>query len=75
MITIPSRKHWHELSGAQQAGIVVMTIVQLSLLAAALLDLRRRPAEEINGTKGMWTAAAFINIIGPISYFVWGRKR
>ncbi len=75
MITIPSRKHWHELSGAQQAGIVVMTIVQLSLLAAALLDLRRRPAEEINGTKRMWTAAAFINVIGPISYFVWGRKR
>ena len=75
MLYIPSRKHWHELSGAQQAGIVVMTIVQLSLLAAALLDLRRRPAEEINGTKRMWTAAAFINFVGPISYFVWGRKR
>ena len=75
MITIPSRKHWHELSGAQQAGIVVLTIVQVGLLSAALLDLRRRAPDEINGSKRMWTAAAFINFIGPISYFVWGRKR
>ncbi len=74
MIYIPSRKHWHELSGAQKAGIVVM-IVQLGLLSAALLDLRRRAPDEINGSKRMWTAATFINFIGPISYFVWGRKR
>jgi hypothetical protein len=44
--------------------------VHIGLLIAALIDLRRRPAEEIPGNKLLWTAAAFVNFIGPISYFV-----
>ena len=31
--------------------------------------------DEINGSKQMWTVAAFINFIGPIAYFTFGRKR
>jgi phospholipase D-like protein len=52
-------------------------IIQLALLAAALTDIHRRPAEQINGSKWLWSAAAFINFmgIGPIAYFVFGRKR
>ena len=29
----------------------------------------------INGGKRLWTAVVFINGIGPIAYFVFGRKR
>ena len=50
-------------------------MLQLVLLAAALIDIRRRPAEEINGSKRLWTMVVFINGIGPIAYFVSGRKR
>jgi hypothetical protein len=50
-------------------------MIQITLLIATLRDLRRRPAEQINGPKWAWTLAAFVNVIGPISYFMFGRKR
>jgi hypothetical protein len=48
---------------------------QLALLVAALTDIRRRPASEIKGGKRLWTALAFVNGVGPIAYFAFGRKR
>ena len=49
--------------------------MQIALLVAALVDLRRRPADELHGTKAMWTAVSFLNFVGPIAYFAFGRKR
>jgi hypothetical protein len=42
---------------------------------ATLIDIKRRPADQINGSKRMWTAMAFVNIVGPIAYFAIGRRR
>ena len=52
-------------------------IVQFALLAAALADIYRRPSQEINGSKWLWSAVAFANFmgIGSIAYFAFGRKR
>ena len=70
-----TRKAWSDLGRAQK-GIVVLSItIQLGLLAAALVDIYRRQAAEIRGNKKLWVAAAFINFVGPISYFLYGRKR
>jgi len=49
--------------------------VQVALLIAALADIWRRPEEEIRGDKRLWAAVSFVNFIGPISYFVFGRRR
>ena len=68
-------KQWQDLTDRQKRGIVVLGVLQLALLAAALIDIRRRPADAINGSKRLWTAVVFINGIGPIAYFVVGRKR
>jgi hypothetical protein len=68
-------KSWDELSGTQRALVVLAGTVQLSLLFAALRDLRRRPADQINGSKRQWVALSFVNFVGPISYFLFGRKR
>jgi hypothetical protein len=68
------RMTWSDLTAAQKVGAVGLGAVQLGLLAAALVDLRRRPAEEIRGSKRVWTGVVFVNYIGPISYFVFGRK-
>ena len=68
-------KRWRDLSDAQQRGILVGSVVQLGLLAAALADIYRRSAEEVRGDKRLWVAAAFVNFVGPISYFLFGRKR
>ena len=69
-------KHkWNELTPIQQATIAGVGLFQVLLLIAALVDLRRRPAAQINGNKKLWTLAAFINFVGPVAYFVFGRKR
>jgi Phospholipase_D-nuclease N-terminal len=68
-------RRWQDLSARQRGAIAGAGIVQLALLAVALLDLRRRPADRINGDKRLWTAAVFVNWIGPLAYLAFGRKR
>jgi len=68
-------RKWSELSTTQKLGILLLSTLQIGLLVAALIDLRRRPAEQIKGDKRLWTALAFVNFIGPIAYFLFGRKR
>jgi hypothetical protein len=68
------KKRWDELTGIQKLAIALLGTLQVALLVAALWDIRRRPQDQINGSKRLWTLAAFINFIGPIAYFTWGRK-
>ena len=50
-------------------------MLQVGLLVAALGDLRRRPSAEVNGSKAIWAAVSFVNFLGPLAYFAFGRKR
>ena len=68
------KKRWADFSALSKLGITVLCILQVSLLIFALWDIAHRPPEKIRGNKQMWTALAFINWIGPIVYFVYGRK-
>jgi hypothetical protein len=69
------RRRWKDLSPRARGAIIAAGVVQNSLLVATLVDLRRRPARKIRGDKRLWTAAAFVSWVGPISYFAYGRKR
>jgi hypothetical protein len=72
----PSRpRNWQDLSTWQRLTVIATIIIQITLLIAALRDIRRRPAAEIRGPKALWTAIAFINYIGPIAYFIYGRRK
>ncbi|UUL76266.1 PLD nuclease N-terminal domain-containing protein [Pseudarthrobacter sp. Fe7] len=68
------KKSWKEMSPSAKVGTIVTAFVQLSLLVAAQRDISRRPAEFINGPKAAWRAASFVNFIGPMAYFIFGRK-
>lgn len=68
------QKQWKDLSTGTKLRIIAMAMVQITLLAAALWDIRQRPAEGIQGNKKMWVGIAFINFVGPIAYFLFGRK-
>lgn len=68
------KKSWKEMSPSAKVGTIVTAFVQLSLLVAAQRDISRRPAELINGPKAAWRAASFVNFIGPMGYFIFGRK-
>jgi hypothetical protein len=54
---------------------MLLAAVQLTLLAAAEIDIQRRPASQINGPKNRWRLLCLINFVGPLSYFGWGRQR
>lgn len=69
-----ANKKWSDLTSGQQKATIVAGVVQLSLATAAWVDLARRPAEQVNGSKGKWAAIIAINWIGPIAYFTRGRK-
>jgi hypothetical protein len=53
--------------------LVPILILQIGLMLFALIDLIRRPAA--NGPKWLWALIIIlINIIGPIAYFLIGRR-
>jgi hypothetical protein len=69
------KKTWKEMSPTAKAGTIAVGIVNLSLLVAAQRDISKRPAAMINGPKAAWRAASFINFIGPVGYFTFGRRK
>ena len=53
--------------------LVPVFMIQLGLLIFGLFDLFRR--EKTRGPKWVWALVIiFVNVIGPIIYFVLGRK-
>lgn len=66
-----------QLSPRGRKILIAVAAVDGALKTAALLDLRRRPADQIRGSKRAWAAAiTLINSVGvvPIGYFVYGRR-
>lgn len=70
-------RRWSDLSPRTRRLIIVAGIAEAGLKAAVLIDLRRRPAAEIRGSKRAWAAAMLVNSAGliPLSYFAVGRRR
>jgi len=71
------KRRWSELSEGQRRFITVLAVIEGLLKAAALIDIWRRPASQINGSKKRWAlSVAGINSAGlvPISYFIFGRR-
>jgi len=68
-------KKWKDLTPEQQGGVVVGSVVQLTLLAMAQIDITRRPADQIRGGKLLWRILTLINFLGPLAYFAIGRKK
>ncbi|GAA0597894.1 PLD nuclease N-terminal domain-containing protein [Virgibacillus siamensis] len=62
------------LSDINWAVIAPIIVIQLILFIVALIDLIR--IDRTNGPKWMWILIIlFINIIGPIVYFIFGRRQ
>jgi hypothetical protein len=73
-----AKRRWNELDVRTRRLLVIGALFEAVLKIAALVDLARRPANQIRGSKLRWAAAiALINSLGavPIAYFVRGRRR
>lgn len=72
---VAGKKSWSELTGGQKAAIILAGAVEFGLKVAALVDLYRRDREEVRGPKAVWAVAQAVNFFGPVSYFMFGRRR
>jgi hypothetical protein len=63
-----------ELLNSINWGLIApLLVIQLILLIVSLIDLVR--IERTNGPKWLWAVVIlFVNIVGPILYFVIGRR-
>ena len=66
---------WSDLSDGQRKLLLAAAVCEAALKIAALIDIQRRPASQIRGPKALWRAAMIVNLLGPLSYFLIGRKR
>ena len=64
------------LSTAQILALLApVVVIQLGLLIAALYDLEKEERRVRGGNKLVWVLViVFLNVIGPIVYFVAGRE-
>jgi len=72
-----ARKAWSELSPRARRAIIIVGAVEGALKIAALIDLVRRPAEQVRGAKLRWAATiTLVNSGGavPLIYFFRGRR-
>ncbi len=69
---------WSDLSPRTRKLIMIGAAAEGSLKLAALIDIMRRPASQIRGSKWIWaTAVVLVNSFGgaPLMYFAFGRRR
>ena len=69
-----AKKQWKQFSKQEQTVMIAGAIIQLTLMAAAQIDISRRSADEIRGKKWIWRLLVLINFVGPLAYFAVGRK-
>ena len=74
MTHMAHKTHWKDLSSKRKTGIIIVSLAQFALTAAAYRDLAKRPAKEVDGPKLAWGIAILVNWIGPLTYFAKGRK-
>lgn len=71
------KKRWSDLSPRSRRFIIAAGAFEGVLKIAALIDLARRPAAEIRGSKRRWAVAVvLVNSVGavPLAYLLFGRR-
>lgn len=70
-----NKRTWRDLTPGQQKAALVAISVEMSLTATALVQLARRPDDQIRGRKSLWAIFCFVQPFGPISFLLWGIRR
>jgi hypothetical protein len=60
-------------SPREQLLLVTLLVASVGLVAAAEVDVQRRPAGQVRGSRLLWRLVC-LNAIGAASYFRWGRR-
>jgi hypothetical protein len=65
------------LSPRTRQALAVVGVVEVVLKVAMLLDLRKRDASLLRGSKRLWSLSTVVASAGviPAAYFLFGRRR
>jgi hypothetical protein len=66
-------RQFKDLSPARRFWVPGVIAAAVALVAAAEVDIQRRPAGEVRGSKLLWRVLS-LNALGSASYFRWGRR-
>lgn len=72
-----ARRSWHDLDPRTRQALLIAGGAEAALRIAALVDLARRPAVRVRGSKPVWAVAlVVVNSFGlvPLAYFLRGRR-
>lgn len=75
---VMAAKKWGDLSERSRRLIIAAAVAEAGLKTAALIDIKRRPASQLRGSKWIWAPAVVnINSFGgaPLAHFAFGRRR
>lgn len=70
-----TKRKWSDLTPTQQRLIIAGSAVELVLTTIALVDLARRPQEQVRGSRALWMLGVWVQPVGPIAYLMVGRRR
>jgi hypothetical protein len=71
-------RRWSDLNTRSRRLIITAAVSEGILKTAALIDIARRPASQIRGSKWIWApVVVVVNSFGgaPLAYFAFGRRR
>ncbi len=74
----PGRQQWDDLSPVRRTLVLTVGVVDAGLRAWALVDLKNRQVDEVNGPKAVWALAlTVVSSAGllPAAYLLFGRRR
>jgi hypothetical protein len=68
-------QQWASMGSRQKRiALVALVLAEVGLAALTWRDLRRRPADEIRGSKRLWRIVSTINPGNSVAYWLIGRK-
>ena len=71
-------RKWSDLSTRSRRLLIAAAVAEGILKTAAVIDITRRPASQIRGSKWIWApVVVVVNSFGgaPLAYFAFGRRR
>ena len=68
-------KLYRGLSPWAQRAVLASLAVEVVLIAAVERDIQRQPTDRVRGPKLLWRVIATQNVVGPLAYLAFGRKR
>lgn len=69
-----AKKSWKELSAGKRRTLVALAVAQVALISIVHADIARRDERELTASKRAWRLISLIDFVGPLAYFLAGRR-